>query len=107
VTLTAIEQGDFKMAAQLIKQESGTGHKELTENLDKIRWIAVSEISEPVRDEKDRKDYLVTVSYELMEGTQVKNRETILIVRRNGGDIPWKTSAESILKMLQEEDKTG
>ncbi len=105
VMLTFMEQGDFDQAGRLIRPSAGISAKEVNRQLNNIKWLAVSEITKP----KGEKvcEFEVKVSYELKDGTQIKNRQVSFAVVKDEGKIPWKISSLSIVQLLAKQKEDG
>jgi len=106
VTLTAIEQGDYPLASRFIRPLPGESEQEIIRRLNRIKWMAVSEISD-AGDGKGDKDYEAKVSYELKDGTSFRNRPVRFTLAGDSGKIPWKISAESVNQLIEKQKEAG
>jgi len=112
VAMTAMEQGDYAMAAQLFRPAPPTregiplaNREDIKRGLKSVKWLAVAEISEPEVNGRAR-TFKIKASYGLTDGIRVKNRQISVEVGRDNGKIPWKIEAGVIREMLDTKKET-
>lgn len=97
--LVAVEQSDSAVAARLFLAGSQKEQQAIAHRLDSIKWLAAAEISKAGGDAKFR-NYSLTVSYGLSDGTQYSNRKVSLTLVRDSGKIPWKVKTQALDQIL-------
>lgn len=104
--LTALEQGDSKLALKFIHLSSATEKAEVTSLIQSIKWITVAKTTEKKpeieiqkKQQSEVQSFSTKVSYRLANGREYKNRRINFEVIKTPGSIPWKLKADEVLKL--------
>lgn len=104
IMLVAMEQSDPGLAAKLFAPSPDWPEAKITQELMKIKWLAVSKISQPKTEDKSAKLNLIA-SYGLADGTRTKNRRLSFILNRDQKTGLWRIDP-SCLDMLLSKQTT-
>ena len=99
VMLVAMEQSDPGLAAKLFAPSQEWPEAKTTEELTKIKWLAVSKISQPKIEDNTAKLNLIA-SYGLADGTRAQNRRHTFILNKDQKTGLWRIDPSSLEEML-------
>lgn len=98
VMMTALEQGDYKLASKFVKTSPDLSEAVIANKLKDIEWVALSKI---LRDKKDPEIVDVILTYKLSNGSQFKNRRIRFKLERVSGIWPWKIEPGGVMEMFR------
>lgn len=99
--LTALAQADLQLTMVMVEVSPETDAAETTRRLGQVTSFAVGDLKRGPNPAQGRVQIEVIVTFQLADGTSMKNHRAILEVVRGDGKIPWKVTAETVLEMLE------
>lgn len=105
VMLVAMEQSDPGLAAKLFAPSRDWPEAKITQELMKIKWLAVSKISQPKVDGNSSKVNLIA-SFGLADGTRAQNRRHTFILNKDLKTGLWRIDPSSLEELLLKQTTT-